>query len=229
VYNFSNSALATTLNGDITDTATSLVVVSATGYPDVPFKIKIDTEIIVVGAKTGVTFSSLERGHEDSVATAHSNTDEVIHVVTAEDIGTVDVVKFEPVQLQQAWFTSNGTINSNMINNRPDYSSYYTDVGTAPKWMQVDLQSLMPVTRVKIVPYFGDGRRYKDVKIEVSEDDVAWETVFDVTGEAMGGAEGYAAMFPLSKQIRYVKYTCTSGSTSNTTVHIVEFMVWRTT
>ena len=86
-YNYSNSALATTLNGDITDTATSLVVVSAAGYPDVPFKIKIDTEIIVVNTKVGVTFSGLERGHEGSPNVAHSNTDEVIHVVTAEDVG----------------------------------------------------------------------------------------------------------------------------------------------
>jgi len=86
-YNYSNSALATTLNGDITDTATSLVVVSATGYPAAPFKIKIDTEIIVVNTKVGVTFSGLERGHEGSPNVAHSNTDEVIHVVTAEDVG----------------------------------------------------------------------------------------------------------------------------------------------
>jgi len=87
-YNYSNLALATTLNGDITDAATSLVVVSAAGYPVVPFKIRIDTEIIVVGAKSGVTFSSLERGHEGTPQSAHSDTDEVRHVVTAEDIPT---------------------------------------------------------------------------------------------------------------------------------------------
>ena len=87
-YNYSNTALSTTLNGDISDTDTSLTVVNANGYPSVPFKIRVDTEIIVVGAKSGKTFSSLERGHEDSLQSAHSSGDEVMHVVTAEDIPT---------------------------------------------------------------------------------------------------------------------------------------------
>lgn len=86
-YNYSNTALATTLNGDVAYGATSLTVVSGNGYPAEMFKIRIDTEIIVVGTRTGNVFSSLERGHEGSPQSAHSDTDEVRHVVTAEDIG----------------------------------------------------------------------------------------------------------------------------------------------
>ena len=87
-YNYSNTALATALNGDVAYGAVSLIVVSGSGYPAENFKIRIDTEIIVVGTRVGNTFSSLERGHEGSPQSAHTSGDTVRHVVTAEDIPT---------------------------------------------------------------------------------------------------------------------------------------------
>ena len=70
--------VATTLASGINDTATSLTVASATGFPDVPFRITIHTgnpadgEIIEVGGKSGTTFSSLLRGRESTVAASWS-------------------------------------------------------------------------------------------------------------------------------------------------------------
>ena len=70
--------VATTLASGINDTATSLTVASATGFPDVPFRITIHTgnpadgEIIEVGGKSGTTFSSLLRGQESTAAASWS-------------------------------------------------------------------------------------------------------------------------------------------------------------
>ena len=70
--------VATTLASGINDTATSLTVASATGFPDVPFRITIHTgnpadgEIIEVGGKSGTTFSSLLRGRESTAAASWS-------------------------------------------------------------------------------------------------------------------------------------------------------------
>ncbi len=86
VYNFTNLAPPTELNGGITSGASSLVVDDATGYPAVPFKIRINAEVITVAAKSGTTFSSLGRGDDGTTGAAHSDTDQVEHVVTAEDI-----------------------------------------------------------------------------------------------------------------------------------------------
>lgn len=87
VTNFSNTAVDTTLNGAITNVATSLVVVSATGYPAVPFNIQIENEVIRVGAKSGTTFSTLTRGYDGTTGVSHVDGSAVSHVVIAEDVG----------------------------------------------------------------------------------------------------------------------------------------------
>lgn len=86
VYQFSNVAPPTTLDGNINSTVTTLDVVSGSSYPGVPFKIRIGNEVIAVGAKAAETFSSLVRGEDATANVAHTDTDPVEHVVTAEDI-----------------------------------------------------------------------------------------------------------------------------------------------
>ena len=86
IYNFTNVAAPTLLDGGITDVAVTLDVVSSTGYPAVPFKIRIDAEVIAVGAKASNTFSSLTREVDGTTKVAHSDQTQVEHVVTAEDI-----------------------------------------------------------------------------------------------------------------------------------------------
>lgn len=80
---FSNDA-ATTLNGAITNVAVSLVVASATKFPTAaPFRIRVENEIILVGAVSGTTFSTLTRGVEGTTAAAHATAAIVEHVLTA--------------------------------------------------------------------------------------------------------------------------------------------------
>lgn len=83
--NFSNSAAPTTLNGAISSSATSLVVALSTNYPDAPFTVRIDTEIILVGVKSGLNWTSLTRGYDGTVAAGHANGATVTHVAVAAD------------------------------------------------------------------------------------------------------------------------------------------------
>lgn len=87
-YDFSNLAVSTSLSAGINDSVTSLTVADGTGYPTADFKIWVNSEIILVGTRTGTTFSSLTRGHDGTTAAAHSSGDAVRHVVTAEDLET---------------------------------------------------------------------------------------------------------------------------------------------
>lgn len=79
--NFSNE-FSTTLNGAITDSATSLVVTSATGAPAANFRIRIDDEYMLVTAVASTTLT-VTRGLEGSTAASHSDLATVNHVLTA--------------------------------------------------------------------------------------------------------------------------------------------------
>lgn len=66
---------ATTLNngGTVGIGDVSLVVTSASGFPVAPFYILIESELILVGAKSGTTFSSLTRGYNGTSAATHAD------------------------------------------------------------------------------------------------------------------------------------------------------------
>lgn len=88
--NYSNVAVDTTLVTGITGSATTLDVASATGWPIAPFVLVIEPgtaneELILVGAKTGVTFSSLTRGFGGTSAVAHNAAVPIKHVLVKED------------------------------------------------------------------------------------------------------------------------------------------------
>lgn len=100
--NFANRA-ETTLNGAITNVAISLVVTSAATFPTVaPFRIRIESEYIIVGAVAGTTFSSLTRGAEGTVAAAHTTGVAVIHPLTRAGLfnsqGVFDVRAYAGIQ-----------------------------------------------------------------------------------------------------------------------------------
>lgn len=82
---FSNNA-ESTLASTITSGATSLAVATGAGalFPSTGnFRIVIDAEIIIVGARTGDTLSSLTRGAEGTTAAGHLIGASVKHGVTA--------------------------------------------------------------------------------------------------------------------------------------------------
>jgi hypothetical protein len=77
-----NNAI-TTLNGGITSIATSLIVTSATLFPTVPqFRILVDTEVMLVTAVSGTTFT-VSRGIENTTQVAHNSGATVTAILTA--------------------------------------------------------------------------------------------------------------------------------------------------
>jgi hypothetical protein len=78
---------STTLQGSITAGATSLVVSSATGAPGVPFRLKIDDEILLVTAVAGTTYT-VTRGQEGTPAASHADGAAVEHILTAGGLAT---------------------------------------------------------------------------------------------------------------------------------------------
>lgn len=97
---YSNIAVATTITGAITAGATSLVVADATGYPAAPFAIVVESEVMLVTAKAGTTFT-VTRGYDGTTAASHSAGVQVIHAAIADDLrgsqlGTRDVATDAP-------------------------------------------------------------------------------------------------------------------------------------
>lgn len=88
--NFANT-YQTTLNdaGGISSGDTSMVVASATGAPAANFRVLIDSELILVTAKSGTTFT-ITRGIEGTSAASHADGATVTHVLTAESVRRAD-------------------------------------------------------------------------------------------------------------------------------------------
>ena len=86
--NFANT-YQTTLNdaGGIDSSVTSLVVTSATGAPSANFRIKIDSELMLVTGVAGTTFT-VTRGVESTTAASHADGAAVTHVLTAGGLDT---------------------------------------------------------------------------------------------------------------------------------------------
>lgn len=77
----------TTLASSMTNVATSGTITSATGFPAIgQFRILIDSEIILVGARSGTTISTLSRGQEGTAAASHAAGATVTVVVTAASL-----------------------------------------------------------------------------------------------------------------------------------------------
>jgi len=85
---FANNA-STTLNGGINNAVTSLVVTSASGFPSSGnFRIIIDSEIMIVTAVSGTTFT-VTRNAESTSAASHSNGAAVTCILTAGSIAAL--------------------------------------------------------------------------------------------------------------------------------------------
>lgn len=71
--NVANNAQST-LAESLTATATSMIVADATSFPEPPFRITADAEIIEVGAinRVTATFSNLLRAQEGTGAAVHA-------------------------------------------------------------------------------------------------------------------------------------------------------------
>ena len=70
------------LDGGISDTDVSMTVLDGSIFPEPPFLVTVEDEIIEVRAKTGNVFGSLLRGQEGTVAVAHADGVEVQNRMT---------------------------------------------------------------------------------------------------------------------------------------------------
>lgn len=86
--NFSNN-YSTALDGSITDSQTTLDVLSVGGVPSVNFRIKIENELMLVTGVASSTFT-VTRGIEGTTAAAHSDGSLVTHVLTAAALKIVE-------------------------------------------------------------------------------------------------------------------------------------------
>lgn len=90
-WNYSNTAVETTLSAGITNVQTSITVVSVTGFPVVyPYTLVIehgtaDEEIVNVTNAVGTTLTVV-RGQDGTANVAHSIGDSVIHGIVARDV-----------------------------------------------------------------------------------------------------------------------------------------------
>lgn len=108
---FANNATGT-LNGSITNVATSLVLNAGQGaaFPATGnFRILIDSEIIIVGARSGDTLSSLTRGQEGTAGAAHNNGATVTHILTKGALETL-------AQTPGAWTAYTPTLTATTTN-----------------------------------------------------------------------------------------------------------------
>lgn len=86
---YSNNA-TTTLDGGISNSDVTLDVISATAFPTTGmFRIRIDDEIITVGAVSGSTFSSLVRGEEGTSAVLHADTAVISQILTNQGLKNI--------------------------------------------------------------------------------------------------------------------------------------------
>ena len=104
MYNLANNACSKLVSG-ISASDTQLTVEDGSIFPDPPFLVSIDDEIIKVGVKNGNTFSSLTRGMEGKAAAAHSTGARVSNRFTA---GTYDELRGAIADAEEAGMVNHG-------------------------------------------------------------------------------------------------------------------------
>lgn len=105
-------------------------------------------------------------------------------------------------------------------------SNPYYNMAVGLQSAMVTLPSVQDVSAVKVWHYYADNRTYYATKTEVSDDGVAWTTVFDsaVSGTYQEGPTGKTFTFPTQK-VKYIR-DWLNGSTANTGNHWVEIQAY---
>jgi len=86
--NVTNGPGDITLNGAISDVATSLTLNSDPGsdWPTSTFWVTCENEIILVGTRSGTSCTSLTRGQQGTSGAAHADAKEIYHNCTAQSV-----------------------------------------------------------------------------------------------------------------------------------------------
>lgn len=82
---YSNQAPETTLDGAISAADQSLTITGGSGWPSVPFTVRIESEVVLVTAVSGNDWT-IEREYDDSIpASVHPDGSTIKHVLVADD------------------------------------------------------------------------------------------------------------------------------------------------
>lgn len=93
-----------------------------------------------------------------------------------------------------------------------------------PQWLQVDLEKVQELRRIRYVPYW-DGSRHYRYRLSVSTDGKRWKDVADGSDNAeIATQDGYVHTFPAEKA-RYVRVDVLENS-ANVGAHVVELLVY---
>jgi HEAT repeat protein len=100
----------------------------------------------------------------------------------------------------------------------------YWSCAFSPSWIQVDLEALATVSRIKIVNYV-DGTRYYQYRVEVSSDTKQWTCVGDMSQNTVPATKE-GVTFDFKEVIsRYVRVTMLKNS-ANPGMHISELSIY---
>ncbi len=91
--NNTNSLGFSTIVSDLSSSATSLSITSATNltsWPTATFAVLIDNELIYVATRSGTTLSGLIRGHDGTAADVHTAGTDIIVVLASKSINVIN-------------------------------------------------------------------------------------------------------------------------------------------
>jgi len=83
--NYSNIAADATLSASVTAIQTTMTISDDTGWPAAPFTMKIEDEVVLVGARTGTSLSSVTRGYDGTFGAIHASGTDCWPVAVALD------------------------------------------------------------------------------------------------------------------------------------------------
>lgn len=151
----SGAAVPTTINGDITSGATSIVLLVATGWPDGatgPFYAVIDgglstEEKVLVTTRTSTTLNSVVRGVDGTSAFAHTSGATIAHIFSATEADEANQLVNETLgtitakgDISQA--TGSGTLGKTAIGSPNTVFIADPAQATGAKWAQITASNI---------------------------------------------------------------------------------------
>lgn len=122
---FTNFAKST-LNGSITNSTTSIVVVSGASFPSTgTFRITIEDEIIICSARSSNTITAVTRGAEGTTAVSHAT-----GVVVESNLTAGSLTDYRNYLLQRGAFSSRPSPADNILYMPTDVPGIYQSNGT---------------------------------------------------------------------------------------------------
>jgi hypothetical protein len=119
--------------------------------------------------------------------------------------------------------TQGGNIPRNAVDGNPGNESGW-HASPWPQWLQVDMQGLHTIDRIKVYTYY-DNHRYYQYIIEASTDGIDWQPVVDMSSNTTPSIKAGFDHMIRPVLARYIKIKMLKNS-ANEGVHVNEIMVF---